>query len=574
VVRRLPTALRWLGPLLLVLGAAVLSVPALAQAELVVISRDLEQGEIGGVRVRVRGDRPTAPPRITVDPPGGLNITFQGQGQQVNIVNGRVSRAYEYTYGVEALKQGTYTIGPAEVEIGTRKILTGTGTIRVEPRLAGESEDLQARAGFDVDEAYVGQVVLYRRSLRSETRILRDAWTDPPLDGLVPPRDGEPTYSEYPVQDGTDVTFIKEEYHPKIVTEPGVREVPSAVARVTIAAETGGRRSPFARGPTKLRVLPVPASELVVKELPPPPPGFSGLVGEFELASRVDRTQAAVGASINQTVVIRGDGTLERFELPRPQGLDSVRIYDGTPATAARVDGDGYKSEGRFERVLVPTEAGTLQVPPLQVITFSPARGEYVTHELTVPPLTIRPGKDGDKVFESFVEDGTVDTDLVMVEEPYEGVREVRSSGWARAMWLGDLMPWTLGLAFSPLVVLGAIEGVRTTRTLAQKLVVARARPRTRDVTPKQRLSRLPSDPQARLAEVDAALRHALARATDRSIEDLDREQALAELPDALADKVRETTRALDRARFGGTSADPVALESQVKALVSELEAR
>ena len=357
------------------------------------------------------------------------------------------------------------------------------------------------------------------------------------------------------------------------MTEPGTLEIPAAMARARIADALGGRRSPFAGVPTKLRVLPVPPSQLVVKDLPPPPPNFSGLVGDFTFRSDVDRREAAVGVSINQFVEVRGNGTIERFTLPRPDNLDGVRIYDGTPATAARVDGDGYKAEGRYSRVLVPTKPGTLTMPPLEIVTFSPSRGEYVTHTLTIPPLTIRQGKVSDTTFESFVEDPALDTDAILVEEPFEGVRDVQPSGWASTAWLGGLMPWTLALAGAPLLLLGGVEGFRFGRDLARKLRTPK-KPRTRDVTPRQRLARLPADPQRRLAELDAALRHALARATAQPIERLDRDAAMAQLPEALAEKVSETTRQLDRARFGeGAMKDVLArLEAAVKALVDELE--
>lgn len=550
-----------------------IATPAWAQqADLIVITRELEQGEIGAVRVRVRGDRPTAPPRISVSPTDGLNLTFQGQRQQVNIVNGRVSKSYEYTFGIEALDPGSYTLGPAEIEIGTQKILTSAGRVVVRPRRGAQTEDLQARAGFDSETAWVGEVVLYRRTIRSRQRILRDAWTDPPLDGLVPPRDGEPIYAEYPVQGPEGVTFVKEELHPKIVVEPGTRTVPAAVAKVSIAA-AGGRPSPFLSTPSRTRVLPVSASELTVMELPPAPPGYSGLVGDFRFESRVDRTQAAVGDSINHTVIVRGDGTLERFVLPRPATLEGVRLYDGTPATTARVDSDGYKSEGRYSRVLVPTRPGVLQVEPLKVIAFSPTKGTYVTHEIELPSLEISRGKSGDSVFESFVED-TDGAALPVVEEvPYEGVREVRSAGAATVWTLTGWVPWTLGLAGLPLVALGLLELVVTGRRLGAGAVARLRRRKERELTPRQRLSRLPSDPSERLAELDAALRHALARKVGQDVQDLDRAAAIASLPESLRDRIVELTRRMDRARFGGSGSDE-GFEVEVKDIIRALEGR
>lgn len=549
------TAPAWLLPWLMLGLWLGMATPAFAQqAELVVITRDLEQGEIGAVRVRVRGERPTAPPRVPVSPPTGLNLTFQGQRQQVNILNGHVSKSFEYTYGIEALQPGSYTLGPAEIEVGTRKLRTSSGVVRVQARIGAQTDDLQARAGFDVDEAWVGQVVLYRRTIRSKNRILRDNWTDPPLDGLVPPRDGEPVYAEYGLQGADGVTFVKEEYHPKIVMEPGLREVPAAVARVTVATQSGSS-SPLVRGPARTRVLPVKPGELVVNELPDPPPDFSGLVGDFDIDARVDRTEAAVGDSINQTVLIRGDGTLERFSLPRPARMDAIRIYDGTPATTARVDGDGYKAEGRYSRVLVPTRPGTLDLPPLKIVTFSPTREAYVTHEIVVPTLTVRKGRAGGSVFESFVDDTDSDSLPVVTEVTYEGVREIRVRGASTSTWIGAWIPWTLGLSGLPLVVLGLVELAELGRRVGRGVLDRVKTRQERELSPRQRLARLPAEPSARLAELDAVLRQALARRAGVAVAELDRDAVLDTLPGDLAARVREVTRRMDRARFGGAAA-------------------
>lgn len=562
-------ALRWVW----LAGALVLAVPGWAsEASLTVIARELEAGQVGGVRVRVKGDRPTAPPRIPVTPRNGLNLAFEGQSQRVNIVNSKVSRFYEYTYRVEALMPGTYRLGPAEIEVGTTKLTTDAAEIIVRPRQGSSDEVLQVNAGFSVGQAWAGQVVVYRRGLRSRYQVMQDNWTDPPLEGLIPPRDGDPTYTEYVLRDPGGDVFVKEEFHPKVVVKPGEREVPAAVARVVLAVPDGGSRSPFSIGRRKTEVMLTEPSTLSVTELPPPPPGFSGLVGDFTIDGDLDRTQAAVGESVNLHVVIRGDGTLEGFSLPKPDDLTAARIYDGSPAASATVGADGYRAEGVFDRVFVPTQPGELAVPPLEILSFSPSRREYVTQKIDLPPIVVRKGKGtGAATFESFADtDSDGDTDAVYVEAPYEGVRDVRKAGAANAWWLGTYLPWTLGLAVAPLVALGGVEAV----AMVGRLWAARRRrtPVQREITPKQRLARLPTDPQERLAELDAALRHALARRVGVPVQNLDRSTHLAQLDDELATQVRQLTERVDRARFGGSGGE--GLERAITDLVARLERR
>lgn len=566
---------RWT-PSVAVLVLAVLTmlsstVADAAEAELRLVSGELEAGQSTLLYVRVRGDRrPTAPPKIAVTPEGGVNLRFRGQSRQVRAYNSQVTHYFEYTYAIEALKEGRYTIGPAEIELGTSKVKTGSSSFVVKPRdVAGEAAQIQVHAGFDTDEAWVGQVVVYRRGVRSKLRILRDLWTDPPLDGLLPPRDGEPWFAEYAIDSADGRIYVKEEGHPKVVVTPGDRDVPSAVVRLEVPAE--GRSGPLGMRRARSELLPTEPSTLKVNPLPAAPAGFSGLVGDFTVESQVDRRDAAVGESINWTIAITGNGTLEGFALDKLDA-DGVRVYDGSPAVEARVDGDGYRTQGRFDRVLVPTRPGTLQVPPVQLIVFSPSTGEYVAHELTVPAIRVRKGKGAAaEAFESFGDTDAIDTDLLVAEDAYEGVREVRTSGRAHATWLGGVMPFALGAAALPLVLLGGVEGVRGARRgwAALRERAKRERP-ARDVTPKQRLARLPADPEARLAELDAALRHALARHAGVPIGELDRDAAVAALPVDLGAAVRDLTRGLDRARFAGQGSE--GLESQTRELVDAIE--
>lgn len=561
-------ALGWVW--LLAVLAALLPTGALgADAELYVVARELEEGQVGAIQILVRGDRPTAPPRLAVTPADGLEIRYQSQGQEVTIVNSKVTKFYEYTYRVTALKAGTYTLGPAEIEVGTRQLRTATGTMKVTPRNQSTKRDFEVHANFDVDEAWVGQVVVYRRGFRSRRRVLRDTWPKLPLEGLLPTRDGEPTQTEYSLRGPDGDVQVREEFHPKVLTTPGDREVPAAVARLDVAVGVRGR-GPFAMQRTKTEVIATEPSRLLVKPLPPGPSNFSGLVGDFEFTSELDRRKVAVGESVNWSVSVVGSGTLEGFALPKPDDVPGARLYDSSPATAARVDADGYHAEGRFARVIVPTAAGELTVPPVEIVVFSPSRGEYVTHTLTIPSLTVRKGKlTGDSTFESFLDtDAGIDPDLVVEAEAYEGVRDVATSSSRASVWIGGWMPWTLGLAALPLVVLGFTEGAAALRRVVTSM--RRERP-VREITPLQRLNRLPEDPSERLAELDAALRHSLARVQGVPVAHVDRAAAAGLLPDDVGEAVHDLTRRLDRARFADEGGDD--LERAVRELVTRIEA-
>jgi hypothetical protein len=528
-----------------------------AEADMYVVPARLQQGQIGAVQVVVRGDRPTAPPKVPVVPETGVDLRYDRQGQQVQIVNGVVSRQYEYVYRIEALEPGTYTIGPASVEVGTTTFRTDTARLVVEPRPTGPATTIDVEAGFGIEEAWVGQVVVYRRTIKSRLRILRDVWTDLPLDGLRAPRDGEAEYREYRVADPDGTIEVKEELHPKVLVEAGEREVPGAVARVAVASPDG-RIDPFAMGRTQTEVLLTERKRLVVRDLPPPPAEFSGLVGDFLFEVALEPKRAGVGESVNLVVGVRGNGSLEGFDLPDLPEVAGARVYENGPAVAARIEGDGYLAEGRFSRVVVPTRTGTLDLPDLMLVTFSPSQGAYVHHNLELPPVQVTPGKGKvDGAVQSFTD--TDQPEAEMVETPYEGVRDIRTAGSAFSWWLGDLLPWWIGLAAAPLIGLGGWDLGMATRRVLQAW---RARAQQKPTSPLERLVHAPTEPQARLAACDSALREALALAAGTTPANLDRDAAIAQLPAPLGENVAALTRALDRARFGTGGGDSLWTEA------------
>jgi hypothetical protein len=552
---------------LVLVCVAVVGAAVAAEAELRVVAPELAVGQVGAVRVVVRGQRPTAPPRLRVSPDSGLDIAYEQQANQVTIVQGRVHESTEFVYRVLAIEPGRYVIGPARVEIGAREIATGTAEIVVTEGAKAAVDGVTAYAGFTVERAYVGQVVVFRRGVRSSLPIDRDAWTAAPLEGLLPPRDGAPAYSEYVLRGDQGQTFVKEEYHPRMVTAAGDRQVPASAARVAVRVPSAGR-GPFAIGRSRTEVAAAPASALRVEPLPPSPQGFSGLVGRFTFELDVDRTEAVVGDSINLVLRAQGDGALDGLALPRPPAELPVRVYDGSPATTARVDGSGYRSEGSFSRVIVPTRPGVVAVGPLSLVTFDPVEGRYVTHRLEVPPIRVSAGKSaGSTAAESFLD---VDTDPELPVAPaFEGVRDIRVAGRAHTPWLGPFLPFLLVASALPLALLGALASARGALAAAQRL----RRPRRAvALTPQQRLARLPSEPAARLAALDGALRSAVAAAAGVSVGALDRDLTLGHLG-AAAEPARAAFRRFDRARFGdGHGADGA--ERAVREAIDALRGR
>ena len=173
--------------------------------------------------------------------------------------------------------------------------------------------------------------------------------------------------------------------------------------------------------------------------------------------------------------------------------------------------------------------------------------------------LEVAPGSGDVADVQSFAP--TVEPDADIASSPPD-IRAPRARGLMAVPWPGRLLPAAILLAALPGVLLWSQRGVR--------VLAARRRERREPAAPVRdpaaRLRNLPPEREARLRELDAALREWLSLRTDQDLESLDRRVALEALPDALRERVTEVAAALDRARFAGASSE--GLEQVLSALI------
>lgn len=482
------------------------------------------------------------PPSLVV--PEGLGLRYVGPSEKLQVINGTASRTMQFVYEVEGQQVGAFTLGPADVFVDgvteTTNAVALTVTERVEVDTA---EQITAFASFTEPEVFEGQVVLYHYGLRSRLRVFRDQWTTPPMDRLQAPRDGLPRTEEYTIADPTGSILVKETWYPMLATAAGDLGQIAATAQVSVSSADGGADR-WGMRRMENRTLVTEPAPLLVKPLPPPPPGFTGLVGDFELSGRLNAERTRAGNSVTYSVTVTGDGSLEGFALPEPPDVAGARFYDNTVGAQAEVRDGAYIAHGQWQRVIVPTQAGELQVPPLEVVSFSPSQGRYITHRLEVPPIRVAPGAEGTADVESYSPDGPAPAPT---ETPDNDIRPILRKG---RLSQGVVWPWLVGLG---LVAGAPAVGVYGARGLAELRRRRALRPQA-ERGPLERLSGLQTGTPEHLAALDAALRDAVGRAGEGM----------------LAAEVSELQAELGRARFAGASAS-ADLDARVRQLVQRL---
>ncbi|MBN2799478.1 MAG: BatD family protein [Deltaproteobacteria bacterium] len=538
--------------------------PALAaRVDLSVATRELVEGQVVALTLDVIDGKPDGVPQISAPP--GLEVHYQSQSQQTTSVNFKVSRMVRFQYQLKAVAEGEYTLGPVPVQVAGQPLASRVVRLTVGPRPETPDRPYVADLAFLPEEAWVGQVVVLRYRLRARVEVLESQWTLPELDGLVAPREGDRPRSRYALEDELGPMAVDESFIPLVASQRGDLGLDGAMVRISLADRAKGRgRDPFdpfrMMTPSRTESLVTDSAPLAVRALPPAPAGFTGLVGDFEFAAQADKTQVSVGDSVNWVVTVQGDGTLEGFELPPLEAVDGARVYQSSPRTGAQVRDGRYQAAGELTQVIVPTAEGTLAFPPLELITFSPTQGRYLTHRVEVPPIEVQAGAEGEAAVESF---GAAPGQAAGPE-----VRDIAGEklvGPAFAVALDPYLGWLVALAAAPGLGLLGLTGWERLRERRRALEVAPG--------PSQRIARLPEDPLERAALLEGALREALAVRGGGSAASLDRRAAAAGLDEPLRGQVESALRALDRVRYGGAELGADEVE-QARQAVRGLEGR
>lgn len=518
----------------------------------------LSVGQTVGFTVTVVDGVSTAVPQV--EAPDGLTVRYLNAVQGTSAINGHVTRYRQYNYELTGDKKGDYKLGPFRAEVGAQTLTSPARSILVgpppEPHLGGAIEGFQRPSATDLWE---GQVVVWQYRVESRERWIRSpTWEPARSPALVPVKQGAEERNNFTIGAPDGNILVDEGFVAYRAVDVGVFEIGPALIRVDIA-EKGGRSmfglppgmDPFAK--YRPQIFSTEPVTLTIRGLPPPPPTFTGLVGDFEVTQELSSQHLGVDGTADWKVSIAGDGSLESFAFPSGAAPDGVRFYEQSPSTAAVLRDGKYHSEGMFSRQIVATRPGVIDLPPTTVTWFSPTRGEYVSQTIDPPAIEVT-GAAADVALKSFAAKEAA-------PEVVDGIRPPVASGAASRWRWTPFLPVIAAIPVLALLALLADAALHAWRSRPRREVVVAP------ITPLERLRRLPADPAARVAALDAALRDAVHRRTTET----NREAMLSGLPESARDLVRGAMHALDRARYA-EDRPPADLERLVTDAVRRLE--
>lgn len=349
------------------------------------------------LEVAVEGDDGSRPVLANAD---DFDVQSAGASSQIQIADGQISSSKSYTFALSPKKQGTFTVGPAQVEIDGRTYESGTVTITV----SGAAVHAGGQEAFVEVEAsnkapYVGEQVVYTIRFYTQASVQNVQLKPMEFEGFFKESLGD-SKSYQRVIDGRpwQVSEVRWALYPM---SPGTVSIPApkVVAQFLLPSRSRSffddpffDMDHFFRRPQQ-RTLAGEAATLDVKSPPQEgkPAGFAGLVGNFQIALEAKDSEVEAGQSTTVTVTVKGDGDLRGLSDLHWSLPEGVKAYDDQPTLTKNPSPNGLVQAKTFRKAVVPLKEGEITLPPVALSYFDPKIGEYRTLETQPIPLKVTP---------------------------------------------------------------------------------------------------------------------------------------------------------------------------------------
>jgi len=356
----------------------------------------LSPGESLQLKVTIDGDDGEVDTAAITD----FEVHPRGSSSSLQIVNTRMSKQVTYHYLLLPLRKGRLTIPALKVDVDGEVYHTDPVTVTVADRPATGSDvgnpdrEVWVAAELSDSAPFQGQQLAYTFRLYNAVKI-ENAKFQPPEFTSFTAKEIKDRHSDRRIINGREYA-VTELYYVLTPLEAGPHTIEPAVLQVGIVRPDPRRhRSPFDgffdRGILEPRILKTEALDVTVRPLPPlqGTQKFSGLVGQFDLATEMETTALQVGDSATLTITLQGQGNIQDAPAPELALPAALKSYADNPEETVQLDRKGTKGKKVFRTALVPVEAGTFELPDIKMVYFDVAQRTYRTLSAKVPALKV-----------------------------------------------------------------------------------------------------------------------------------------------------------------------------------------
>jgi hypothetical protein len=335
--------------------------------------------------------------------------TSPNTSQSFSMINGVTSRKYGYTYFLQTLETGDYTIPAIKVSIDGKEYSTAPLKVKVLDRSSAASResteamsDIFLRIEVSDRSPYVNQQILANVVLffKQTTDVLSyqpnpswkaEGFWKEDLD------DGKETRTESVVIDGVryrKATLLQYALFP---SKSGRLTISPFQVTFNIRVPASGNH-PFAGWGgfgSSQRSVDLSSEPVIinVRDLPAGSTGASlGAVGQFEIRRKVTKTNVFVGEAVEISTDIIGIGNIALVSRPDYAFPEGFEVYDPQVQTDINRKGNRVNGSKLIKDVVIPRRAGTFTIPEMTVSWYNDRTNSWQT--TTLASVTINAEKD------------------------------------------------------------------------------------------------------------------------------------------------------------------------------------
>lgn len=344
--------------------------------------------------------------------------------QSFQMINGKVTQSVQqsFTYLLNASATGTYDIGPASINVDGKTIRSNAlkitvvagNTSNTRPSQSSSPSSSQSNdgdAGVSKDDIFLRTTVSKSNPMQGEqivatlkvyTRVgissmnFNSSLTTVPGFWATDLLKNVQTPTEYEMINGE--RYMTKELQ-KVALFPlksGDQSIPAIDIDVVAQIQKTKKRSrsgdPFfdsffndaffnssvEQVPMKLKA---PAIRVSVQPLPDngKPVGFTGAVGNFNIEATADRSELKANEAINLKITISGIGNIDLIEKPAIGFPGDFETYDPKVSNISQTSGGKLGGKKVFDYTVIPRNAGTFTLKPIEFSYFDPTQRKYVS---------------------------------------------------------------------------------------------------------------------------------------------------------------------------------------------------
>lgn len=352
---------------------------------------------------------------------------FESRSSSYQIVNGKTSSSLSvsYTFTLQGLKTGTYSVPPASITVDGQKHSSNGLSIKVLPDdgsdAAGGSSASQAGANTakitndkifirtNVSKSSVYEqepvVVTYKLYTLADVAGMNNMKM-PDFNGFLKQeldqnQNKQLSYENFNGKNYGTIVLYQVLLYPQRTGDITIDKANfEAVVRVQNKTQVRSIFDDFFDSYTNVnKNLVAPAVKVKVYPLPgAKPAGFSGTVGQLSMSSTISATQVKANEAVTLKVVISGNGNMKLIKNPDIKLPEGFEIYDPKVNNNFKTTTSGVSGTKTIEYLFIPRNAGDFEIPAAEFTYFDLQEKTYKTLRTPVYNLKVLKGEGGESV--------------------------------------------------------------------------------------------------------------------------------------------------------------------------------